>query len=350
MNMKFKVFVDCITYNHSSYIEETLKGFVMQITNFPYICCIIDDASTDGEQEVINQYVEENFDFSDKTLSYKIKKEYGTVIFAPHKTNNNCFFAVIYLNENHYSKNKSKRPYFKEWFEKSEYYAWCEGDDYWIDPMNLQKKVEILDNNPQVGMVYSNVKGYIQKDKTFFDMEIPPLSGDQYENMMMSKMKIATATKIARSFYLNHLPELPASDYFSGDRLVDLYISSQSELYYIPDITTVYRVLENSACHIPDKMKALLFAYRCQNDHLFFMKNVRTVSKPTEIEILRFTGNNLSNYALCYNRPDILKSIHYPIQCCKSFYDTLVFLKIHLAKCKIFFPFIADYIKRGYSK
>ena len=40
-------------YNQSKYIEDALNGFIMQKTNFPFVCVIIDDASTDGEQDVI---------------------------------------------------------------------------------------------------------------------------------------------------------------------------------------------------------------------------------------------------------------------------------------------------------
>ena len=52
--LKYKVLVRCNTYNQCKYIEETLRGFAMQQTNFPFICCVFDDASTDGEQEVLN--------------------------------------------------------------------------------------------------------------------------------------------------------------------------------------------------------------------------------------------------------------------------------------------------------
>ena len=56
---KFKVTVSCMTYNQSKYITDAMNGFTMQQTSFPYVCTIVDDASTDGEQEVIHQYVEE---------------------------------------------------------------------------------------------------------------------------------------------------------------------------------------------------------------------------------------------------------------------------------------------------
>ena len=59
---KYLVSVRCMTYNHAPYILDALNGFVMQKTTFPYVVQVVDDASTDGEQEVIRKYVAEQFD------------------------------------------------------------------------------------------------------------------------------------------------------------------------------------------------------------------------------------------------------------------------------------------------
>lgn len=130
---KFKVTVSCMTYNQSKYITDAMNGFTMQQTSFPFVCTIVDDASTDGEQEVIRKYVENNFDFSEGSVAYHKETDYAHITYAQHKTNNNCYFAVLYLKENHYSKNKDKDCYLTEWREGIEYFALCEGDDFWID-------------------------------------------------------------------------------------------------------------------------------------------------------------------------------------------------------------------------
>ena len=102
------VTVSCMTYNHEPYITDALNGFAMQQTSFPFVCTIIDDASTDRNAEVIRNYVSENFDLQDTSIAYEKDMDYGHVTFARHKTNENCYFAVIYLKENHYSQKKSK--------------------------------------------------------------------------------------------------------------------------------------------------------------------------------------------------------------------------------------------------
>lgn len=66
--ISYKVSVRCMTYNQSQYIQDTLNGFCMQQTNFPYVCTIVDDASTDGEQDIIKGYFENNFDINDLSI------------------------------------------------------------------------------------------------------------------------------------------------------------------------------------------------------------------------------------------------------------------------------------------
>lgn len=88
---KFKVIVRCFTFNQSRYIEETMNGFTMQQTNFPYVCCIVDDASTDGEQQVIIEYIKEYFDITDTAVAYQKETDYAHVVYAQHKINKNCF-------------------------------------------------------------------------------------------------------------------------------------------------------------------------------------------------------------------------------------------------------------------
>ena len=95
---KYTVFVRCMTYNHSEYIEDAMNGFCIQETSFPYVCCIVDDCSNDGEQQIIKNYIHEHFILETVPENY----DYGEVIFARHKKNLNCYFAVILLKQNHY--------------------------------------------------------------------------------------------------------------------------------------------------------------------------------------------------------------------------------------------------------
>ena len=153
----FLVQVNCMTFNHASYIEDAMNGFIMQETKFPFVCTIVDDASTDGEQEVIEGYLKEHFDLEDKAIVQQEETDDYVRTFARHKSNYNCYFVVLFLKYNHYSIKKNKKQYFQERLV-SKYVAICEGDDYWIDPLKLQKQVDFLEKNSSYNMVYTKYK------------------------------------------------------------------------------------------------------------------------------------------------------------------------------------------------
>lgn len=141
---KYKVLVRCFTYNQSKYIEDTLNGFAMQQTDFPFVCLVVDDASTDGEQEVIKGWMKRNCDMS---RAETIDIPTSVVIIVPHKTNASCTFAFYLLKQNLYKAREEKMRHIMPWREKCKYEALCEGDDYWIDSVKLKKQADFLDAN-----------------------------------------------------------------------------------------------------------------------------------------------------------------------------------------------------------
>lgn len=143
---EYKVIVTCFTYNHSKYIEDTLNGFALQQTNFPYICFILDDASIDGEQDVIKSWMEKECDMA---KAEHIDIPTSVVIIVPHKTNASCTFAFYLLKQNLYGTGDKKMNHLYPWREKCEYEALCEGDDYWTDSEKLQLQVDFLDKYPK---------------------------------------------------------------------------------------------------------------------------------------------------------------------------------------------------------
>ena len=133
------VSISCITYNHAPYIRECLDGFMMQKTNFAFEVLIHDDASTDGTADIIREY----------------EAKYPDII------------KPIYQTENQYSKGISPSASFNFPRAKGKYIALCEGDDYWTDPLKLQKQVDFLESHPDYVMCSHRFKQYIQDEHRF---------------------------------------------------------------------------------------------------------------------------------------------------------------------------------------
>ena len=146
-SINFMVRVLYQTYSHAPFITDAMNGFTMQQTSFPFVCIIVDDASTDGGPEVISRYMHDNFDLLDKTIAIEEETDDYRLMFARHKSNHNCYFVTVLLKYNHYSINKPKHPYYMRWVG-AKYIAICEGDDYWIDSHKLQRQVDFMVSHP----------------------------------------------------------------------------------------------------------------------------------------------------------------------------------------------------------
>lgn len=273
---KFKVCCRCFTFNQAKYITDAMNGFTMQQTQFPVVCTIVDDASTDGEQEVIRKYVEENFDFSEGSAAYHKETDYAFITYAQHKTNKNCYFAVLYLKENHYSQRKSKMGYLSEWRDMCEYEALCEGDDYWIDPMKIQIQVDYMDNHPDCGMTRTDVnvlydKNCILKHNVFENGDFPNCKNTFIDYILYGYWS-ATCTWMIRRNLDIYYPLPP--DCFNGDLALMIKVIKVSDVKYISHATAVYRVLAESASHINNKEKAFSFWRSQVNTRCYFAKTI----------------------------------------------------------------------------
>ena len=240
--IKWLVSVRCFTYNQSHFIIDAMNGFVMQQTNFPFVCVIVDDASTDGEQEVIRNYVRENFDLQDVSIAYDKDEDYGHVTYSRHKTNKNCYFAIIYLRENHYRSKKSKAPYIKEWL-RTKYKAICEGDDYWTDPLKLQKQVDFLEGHEEYSMCFHRV-GVLNSDDRKFEKFSNLAERDYSAKEIYENWTIPTASVVYRRYVF----ELsPIQGY--GDIFLWLQLAEKGKLYCMGFLGGIYRRNESSVTY-----------------------------------------------------------------------------------------------------
>lgn len=271
----FMVQVSCMTFNHSPYIVDTMNGFCMQQTSFPFVCTIFDDFSTDGEQEVIKQYVKENFDLDDAIVSRNEETDDFVFCFARHKKNLNCFYAVYFLKYNHYSigKDYRKYEYCKAFCEQVKYIALCEGDDYWTDPLKLQKQVDYMESHPQCGLIYSDYSEYVQNTHTLTDNMIKSGRRPQiksFEEHLCKAAYIAPPSWLYRTGLKAIEEHRKNSGFIDASFSLALEFFKHSEVHYLEDTTCVYRILDNSASHHTSLYRRYLYAKNVFEEQLYF--------------------------------------------------------------------------------
>lgn len=229
------VFVRCLTFNHEAYIEDALNGFVIQQTNFPFIVTIVNDASPDNTKNVIKTFIKKICDSS--SIQYE-QTSYADIIKATPNNNSNCFLYVLNLYENHFQK-KSHRPYYQEYVDKAKYWAECEGDDYWTDPLKLQKQVDFLEANPEYVICCHRYKIYNQNDGTWdkdyihqlFDKSPNGFSFSNKENFENWATK--TLTLLIRQDALRKMPAHKGFKYWR-DVHMNYYLLKQGKGFCMP--------------------------------------------------------------------------------------------------------------------
>ena len=104
----------CDTFNHESFIEQAILGFLSQKTNFPFEIIIHDDASTDKTAEIIKKY-ESRFPLIIKPIYQKVNK---------FSDKNFCIWSDFTFPN-----------------AKGDFIALCEGDDYWTDEFKFKNSL-----------------------------------------------------------------------------------------------------------------------------------------------------------------------------------------------------------------
>ena len=250
-----------MTYNQVNYITDTMNGFVMQETSFPFVCIIIDDASTDGEPDVIKKYLDDNFDTRVIGLATEDETDEYLRIYAQHKENKNCYFCVLLLKYNHYSINKPKTRNLAEFANSIKYIALCEGDDYWTDPLKLQKQVDILEADGTLMAVVTNSKE-VDKEGTVLKAKqenvVPDNKAGRYDlRSFINKVHhYPTATVCYRRTHTEEISKMTkhTANPYLGDWTIWICLHIFGDFYYLDEVTSAYRINPTSVTHTCDRV------------------------------------------------------------------------------------------------
>ena len=228
----------CMTYNQSAFIKDAMDGFCMQQTKFPYYVVIYDDASTDGEQEVIKAYLGNHFNQCEEDGFRQWESEEAWYVFARHKDNLNCYFLVVYLKMNLY-KTQRKEELIKEWCV-AKYIALCEGDDCWTDPHKLQKQVEYMEAHPNCTLCCSDALILDSKEVLSWKRYVSDCAVPVEDIIVGGGMWLQTVTFVYRMGLWSECPDCCRKCHV-GDYPLAIWAALNGDVYYFSDVTAVYR-------------------------------------------------------------------------------------------------------------
>lgn len=230
------VSVQMITYNHEPYIRQAIEGVMMQKTGFEFELVIGEDCSQDKTREICFEY----------------QKRY------PEKIR--VLWAEVNVNKLGGNGRRTRAHC------RGEFIAYCEGDDYWTDPLKLQKQVDAMRRNPSVGICFgvanitelngtkttpwdgSAFKPGFMKGMDFFRLNClgrpdRKWAGSEWFIMTQTVMLRKSVLAEARRRY-----EVFSWKLCMGDATTWLGVSSLSDAYYIAEPLAVYRRVSTGAC------------------------------------------------------------------------------------------------------
>jgi glycosyltransferase involved in cell wall biosynthesis len=211
------VSVCCITYDHEAFIAQALEGFLMQRTTFSFEVIVHDDASTDATASIIRSYQER---FPDK-----IKPIFQTV--------------------NQYSIAPGRMTTIVHKAARGRYIALCEGDDYWTDPLKLQKQVDFLEANPDYSVTYHDARVEDAEGRLLLASKIPAGKARDYneQELLMNETFILTLTIVYRNDPLVALDNAHETEMIlNGDNFLTSRLGLTGKGKYMADIgPAVYR-------------------------------------------------------------------------------------------------------------
>ncbi len=114
-----KVSIVVITFNHAGTLRQSLDSALAQETNFPFELLVGDDCSTDGTREIVAEYAQRHPDRIRALLHPRNLGFFGKFNFLAVYAEARAPYAIV-----------------------------LEGDDYWTNPLKLQRQVDFLDRRP----------------------------------------------------------------------------------------------------------------------------------------------------------------------------------------------------------
>jgi glycosyltransferase involved in cell wall biosynthesis len=214
--MQPKLSVCLITYNHEAFITQALDGILMQQCTFDWDVVVADDKSKDNTAAIINEYAAKHPD--------RIRV---------NKRDTNVGMTVNWLTNIAACEG--------------EYIALLEGDDYWTDPLKLQKQVDLLDKQQHLSFACHDVETIFEPGIAAIDYMSHPGVSREYtiEDVLNWKDNffVPTGSVVFRRSMLIQYPEWANKDLkYCIDLITELMLSMKGPFFYINEKMGKYRL------------------------------------------------------------------------------------------------------------
>lgn len=214
-----------LTYNHGKYIRQALDSVLCQQIKYSYEIVVGDDNSTDETREILLEY----------------KKKYPEII------------QLILRNEN---IGATKNAYGVLMSCRGKYIALLEGDDYWIDPLKLQKQVSFLEIHSEFIATVHSVSVYCDDPKISWYRKVGWYCNEgmiyTFENYKKQRYASHFCSVVFRNIYRTtkkNYEIIYKADNMTCDRTFNLILVAQGNIYCFEDVMSVYRLVIKNGCH-----------------------------------------------------------------------------------------------------
>ena len=262
MNEMISVIV--CTYNQENTIGRTLESILMQQCHVPIEIVIGEDCSTDNTLGICREYEQRNPD--------KIR----VIANNPNKGLINNYFDCILAS-------------------KGKYIADCAGDDFWIDPLKLEKEVSILEANENVTLVhtdwnYYNVSTGLTSPSPRKPFPNSITRGYEMLNSIITQRSIPVVhlcTSLYRADIIRKAladdPYMFRNDDFGCEDIQIIFTMAQSgDIAYLPDVTLNYSRGQNTVSYSPDIKKKYRFISRVTALSYYISQKFNIVNTQTD--------------------------------------------------------------------
>src|SRR5690554_951398 len=209
------VSVRLMTYNHEKFIHQAMESILSQKVDFPVEVVVGDDFSTDNTLSIIRKFK------STKSIHIHILERAKGDEYWKKRQAQGRIYNFINILENC----------------KGKYIALLDGDDYWTDPLKLQKQVDFLEENKNYSGVATNslIKFEGTDKERLFRTNLKSILET---NDLLEARHFHTATFMYRREAFK--PDFPVK-VLSADRTLFMLVSCIGPIRLLDDVTAVYR-------------------------------------------------------------------------------------------------------------